>query len=165
MTDHSTTIEALEHRYMRAWIAQDTALLKKLTSRNFRMVIGSKPCVMLDGASWLEAAKYRFSCRTYQFGDIYVHDLGSTAVFATQLQADLQLGDYTSLGQFWVVDLWRKGRIRRAWRIVDRSISRVEGDLQLPDAVRALQLWGKKRMPKLTNEKRDVRPAKERPSI
>ena len=49
---------------------------KALTARNFRMVVGSKPSVLLDAKSWIEAATTRFSCTAYRYGDIYVRDLG-----------------------------------------------------------------------------------------
>ena len=72
MADLSPVIETMEHRWMRAWVSGDTAALKALTSRNFRMVMGSKPSAILDYKSWIEAAPKRFQCRSYRFGDIYV---------------------------------------------------------------------------------------------
>ena len=145
MTDLSAAIETLEHHYMRAWIREDVRLLKKLTSRRFRMVVGCKPCVILDAPSWLHAAKGSYSCGSYRFGDIYTHDVGSTAIFATQVEAEMRVGELAWSGQFWLSDVWQKGRLRRGWRIVDRSISRLDGSTDLGEAVHALQLWGRKR--------------------
>ncbi len=126
---------------MRAWIVRDTATLKALTARNFRMVIGSKPSVLLDGRSWLEGVEGRFACRSYRFGDLYVRDHGSKAVFATQLELDAIIDGQAWSGQMWVTDLWRKQPIRRRWQLVERLLSRPETDLLIPDAVRSLQLW------------------------
>src|SRR5215207_7375147 len=116
MADIMPIIETLENRWMRAWVAGDLRTLKALTSGKFRMVIGSKPCVILDSKSWLEAAATRYRCRSYRFGDIYARQLGSVAVFATQLdlQATIDGSDWS--GQLWVTDIWRKSRLRRGWR-------------------------------------------------
>lgn len=44
-------------------------------------------------------------------------------------------------GPLWVTDLWRKGRVRRRWRIVERVLSRVEDEARVPPAIRSMQLW------------------------
>ncbi len=126
---------------MRAWMGRDSRTLKALTSRNFRMVVGSKPCAILDAASWVEAATTRYLCSSYRFGDIYARDLGSVAVFATQidLQASMDGEDWS--GQVWVTDLWRKTKLRRKWRMIERVLSRPEEDPKVPAAIRSLQLW------------------------
>lgn len=85
MSDLASVIEALEHRWMRAWIAGDVRTLRLLTSPRFRMVFATKPCVILDAASWLKAAADRFHCDSYRFGDIYVSKCGSVAVFAQRV--------------------------------------------------------------------------------
>lgn len=141
MADLMTPIEILEHRWMRAWIAGDSRALKALTSPRFRLVVGSKPCVILDAPSWLRAAASRFVCSSYRFGDIYVHDLGSTAVFATHLAIEATIDDRDWSRQLWLTDVWRRSRVRRSWRIVERVLSSPEDDPKLPLAVRRLQLW------------------------
>ncbi len=141
MAEILSTIETLENRWMRAWAGGDMRTLKALTSRNFRMVIGSKPCVILDAKSWLEAAAARAACSSYRFGDLYARDHGPVAVFATQLtmQADIDGRDWS--GEFWVTDVWRKSRVRRKWRMVERVISRLDERPAISATVRALQLW------------------------
>ena len=126
---------------MRAWVARDVKALKGLTARNFRMVIGSRPAVMLDSKSWLEAAGSRFICSSYRFGDIYARELGSVAVFASQLDIEARVAGEDWSGQLWVTDLWRKGRVRRRWLLAERMLSRIEGSAEIPAAVRTLQLW------------------------
>ena len=126
---------------MRAWVARDPRALKALVSRNFRMVMGSKPCVILDARSWLDAATTRCLCTSYRFGDIYVHDLGSVAVFATQLNLEATLDGEAWPQELWVTDVWRRSRVRRRWRIVERVLSRPESSTQVPTAIRSLQLW------------------------
>ena len=141
MGDLSPVIETLEHRWMRAWVSDDARGLKQLTARNFRMVVGSKPSAILDYKSWVEAAANRFKCDSYRFGDIYVRDLGTFAVFATQLEIKASMDGQDWSGRYWVTDLWRRGRVRRSWRMVERVISRPEDKAEVPAAVRSLQLW------------------------
>src|SRR5688572_18050815 len=76
MADLLPIIETYEHRWMRAWLARDSKALKSLTARNFVMLIGSKPPVVLDAPSWLEAATTRYLCKSYRFSDVYVRNLG-----------------------------------------------------------------------------------------
>lgn len=141
MADIPTLIETLENRWMRAWIAGDLKTLKSLTSRNFRLVVGSKPSVLLDYKSWVDAAAERFPCRVYRFGEVYARDLGSVAIFATQLEIEASIDGHDWSGKMWVTDLWKKSGVRRSWRMVERVFSRPEEDKEVPVAVRSLQLW------------------------
>ena len=118
----------------------DARTLKILTSRNFRLVIGAKPPVLLDAKSWLEAASPRYLCNSYRFGHIYARQLGSVAIFATQLEMKASFDGDDWSGQLWITDLWRKGTVRRSWRMTDRLVSRLE-DSDRSQAVRSLQLW------------------------
>ena len=141
MADLLPVIETLENRWMRAWVGGDTRALKSLTSRNFRMVMGSKPSVILDSKSWLEAAATRYQCSSYRFGDIYVRDLGTVAIFATQLGIEATMDGHDWSGQLWVTDLWRKSRVRRKWTMIERVVSRPDENPDIPAAIRSLQLW------------------------
>jgi hypothetical protein len=141
MAELTPEIETMAIRYMRAWAQRDLKVLKSLTGRRFNLVIGSKPAVMLDCPSWLEAATKRFLCSGYRFGDIYVRDVGSVVIFASQLELKATLDGRDVSGNFWVTDLWRKGRIRRRWRLVERVLSRIEDDSETPKAIRSMQLW------------------------
>jgi hypothetical protein len=141
MAELTPEIETMEIRYMRAWAQGDLRVLKTLTGRRFNLVIGSKPAVMLDCPSWLEAATKRFLCSGYRFGDIYVRNIGSVVIFASQLELKATLDGRDISGNFWVTDLWRKGRIRRQWRLVERVLSRIEDDRETPKTIRSMQLW------------------------
>ncbi len=98
---------------MRAWIGRDARVLKALTARNFRMVIGSRPSVMLDYRSWIDAAATRYRCKSYRFGDLYARNLGSVAVFATQVDLEATIDGHDFSGQMWITDLWKKSPVRR----------------------------------------------------
>jgi hypothetical protein len=141
MADIHPVIETMEHRWMRAWVTTDIKTLKSLTSRNFRMVIGSKPAMILDFKSWIEAAGKRYRCERYRFGDIYARDAGGVAIFATQLEIEATLDGVDWSGQMWVTDVWRKSRVRRRWTMIERIVSRPDERADVPAAVRSLQLW------------------------
>jgi hypothetical protein len=55
------------------------------------------------------------------------------------MRAELDLQDWS--GQFWVTDLWTKSSVRRTWQMVERTLSRLEIQPEVPVAVKALQLW------------------------
>jgi hypothetical protein len=44
-------------------------------------------------------------------------------------------------GEYWVTDVWRKSRVRRQWRMVERILSRPEADKQVSAGIKSLQLW------------------------
>ncbi len=144
MADLTAQIETLENHYMRAWAQGDLPALKSLTGSGFHLLIGAKPAAMLDRASWLDAATRRFSCSSYRFGDIYVREVGGAVLFASQLDLKASLDGHDWSGRMWLTDLWRKGRLRRRWRLAERVMSRVEEDPKVPAAIKAMQLWGGK---------------------
>jgi len=141
MADLSAVLETLEHRWMRAWIARDARVLKSITASNFILLTSSRPPVILDRRSWLEAATGRYHCKSYRFGEIYVRGHGSTALFAAPLEIEATMDGHDWSGTFWVSDVWRKGRVRRGWKLVERIVSRAEEKADIPAAIRSLQLW------------------------
>ena len=141
MSEILPIIETMENRWMRAWVSRDTRELKALTSTNFRMVVGARQSVILDARSLLDAASTRFRCTAYRFGDMYARDLGAVAVFATQLDLEATIDGHDFSGQMWVTDLWRKTRIRRKWKMVERVLSQPHDDKRISASVRSLQLW------------------------
>ena len=141
MTDLTPVIETLENRLMRAWVQRDAKALKAVTARNFMLLMGATKPMILDARSWIEAATTRYLCSSYRFGDIYFRDLGGVAVFASQLDLQATLDDVDWSGSFWITDVWKKGRIRRGWRLAQRVVSLPDDDPEVPVGIRALQLW------------------------
>ena len=141
MTELTPVIETLENRFMRAWVQRDARALKAVTARNFMLLMGSTKPTILDARSWLEAATTRYLCSSYRFGDIYVRDLGGVAIFATQVELEATMDDVDWSGSFWITDVWRKGRIRRGWRLAQRVVSLPDDDPEIPAGIHALQLW------------------------
>lgn len=141
MADLLPIIETMEHRWMRAWINRDAKELKSLTARDFNLLMGSKPSVLLDRRSWLDAAAARWLCTSYRFGDLYVRGVGPVALFATQMEIKATMDGRDWSGRLWVTDLWRRGRVRRGWQLAERVLSRPDDDKEVPAAIRSLQLW------------------------
>jgi ketosteroid isomerase-like protein len=141
MADLTPIIETMEHRWMRAWVNRDAKAMNAITASDFIMLTGSKPPAILDRRSWLDAATTRYLCSSYRFGDIDVREHGSLVVFATQmdLKATMDREDWS--GSLWVTDVWRKGRVRRSWKLVQRVLSKTDDNPKLPAAIRSLQLW------------------------
>lgn len=141
MADLTPIIETMENRWMRAWVNRDSKALKALTARGFILLMGSKPPVILDAPSWMEAATTRWLCTSYRFGDIYVREVGGFALFASQVDLKAKMDGHDWSGKFWLTDLWRKGRVRRRWRLAHRTVSRIDDNPDVPAAIRTLQLW------------------------
>lgn len=141
MANFESTIEALEHQWMRAWIQRDRKTMKGLAGRDFIFLLGSDQAVILDRPSWLEAAGTRFLCDSYRFGSVYIRRHGSIAVFATAMTIEARVDGEPLSGTVWVVDLWKKTGVRRRWHLLERTLSRPDTDTKLPPAVRAMQLW------------------------
>ena len=141
MADLTPVIETMEHRWMRAWVGRDIKALKAITAKDFILLTGSKPPAILDRPSWLEAAAKRWDCSSYRFGDIYVREVGGLAVFAAPLELKATMDGRDWSGNIWVTDLWRKGRVRRGWKLAQRIVAKADDNAELPKAICALQLW------------------------
>jgi len=141
MADLTPVIETMENRWMRAWVNRDTKALRAITASDFILLTGSTPPAILDRRSWLEAAGDRYDCASYRFADIYVREFGTVALFTARmdLKATMDGGDWS--GPAWVTDLWRKGRVRRGWKLAQRIVSGADERPEVPKAIRALQLW------------------------
>lgn len=141
MADLTPVIETMEHRFMRSWVNQDVRAMKALTARDFVLLVGSKPPAMLDFRSWVEAAEKRWTCSSYRFGTIYVRDHGSMALFAAQTDLKARMDGHDWSDSVWITDLWRKGRVRRRWKLVERVISAPDQKPDLAAGIKSLQLW------------------------
>ncbi len=141
MDEFSSKIEALEHLWMRAWMQRDRNQMKTLAARDFIFLLGSEKPAILDRASWLEAATTRFRCNGYRFDEVYVRRHGQVAVFATRVGMEAQIGDHAWSGDSWLMDVWRRSKVTRKWRIVERTLSRPDTDANIPEAIRSMQLW------------------------
>ena len=133
-------IEALALSAMRAWVAGDAKAMKKLTHRDFMMLVGSTPPQLLDRPSFLVAMERGFACTRFTFREVIVRGHGKSAWFVTGAELELAFGSKVWSGGFLVTDLWRKGAIG-GWKLTERSLARLDGDDTIAAAISRLQLW------------------------
>jgi len=142
MAGPSESFETLEHRYFRAWLNRDERALKAMTSGALRFVFASNPPMLLDARSWLDAMAGRFRCDAYRFdGTPYVRQSGGTALFAVRLMLDAGIDGRDVGGDYWMVDVWRRSRLRRRWQLTERFLSKAMDDKIRPEDIGALQQW------------------------
>ena len=141
MADLTPVIETMENRWMRAWVGRDGKALKALTAREFILLTASRPPAILDRPSWIEAAAKRYRCASYGFGEVYVRDWGTVAMFTAPLELEATMDDRDWSGRMWVSDVWRRGRVRRGWKLAERVVSHTADDPQLRAGIKSLQLW------------------------
>ena len=77
----------------------------------------------------------------YRFGDIYVQDVGGLAVFAAPVDLKATMDGRDWSGTVFVTDIWRKGRVRRGWKLAQRILSTPDERPELAKAIKSLQLW------------------------
>jgi ketosteroid isomerase-like protein len=141
MANLTPVIETMEHRWMRAWVNDDMRALKAITAKSFILLTASKPPAILDRPSWLDAAAKRYLCSSYRFGDIYVQEVGGLAVFAAPVDLKATMDGRDWSGTLFVTDIWRKGRVRRGWKLAQRILSTPDERPELAKAIKSLQLW------------------------
>ena len=141
MANFESTIEALEHQWMRAWIQRDRKTMKALASRDFIFLLGSEKAAILDRSSWLEATGSRLTCDSYRLGTVYIRRHGTVATFASLVTLEAQIDGRDWSGSMWIVDLWKRKGIRQRWNLVERTMARPDSDADLAGAIRAMQLW------------------------
>lgn len=141
MDTFAARLETLEHQWMRAWMRGDRKLMKDVAARDFVFLLGGAKATILDRVSWLEAATTCLRLHSYRFGDIYVRRHGNVGIFTCQLEMEASLGDHEWKGQTWVCDPWRKSWLRNNWKLVERVVSRPDGDDALGSELTKLQLW------------------------
>lgn len=141
MAMNEAEIEALALGVMRAWVAGDVKVMKKLTKRDFLMLIGTTPPQLLDRPSFLAAMERGFTCRRFAFREVIARKHGDAAWFVAGAELDLALGGRAWTGQFLVSGLWRKSTWSSKLLLADLSLARLDPDQELAVAVSKLQLW------------------------
>jgi hypothetical protein len=63
------------------------------------------------------------------------------AVFAARMSIEARIGLQRIEGDVWITDLWQRGRVRRKWKLVERTMSRPDENKELPALIREMQLW------------------------
>ncbi len=141
MGDIVAEIETLEHRFMRAWMRRELGEIRRLASRDFMMIAAAEPPQLLDRPSFVEAVAGPLSCDGFRFHEVCVRKHGRFAWFTCRADLELRIGGRDWSGKFWISDLWKKGRIKRNWNIIERSLARTDKNEAISGAIRELQLW------------------------
>ena len=141
MNEFASRIEALEHRWMRAWTAGDRGEMKTLASRDFVTMFGSQMPTILDRTSWLAATETRLRCANYRFGSVYVRRHGKSAFFAAPMDLELTIDREPVMRKALVTSIWQRTAVRRRWHLVERVIGGLIDSDELPGAIRSMQLW------------------------
>lgn len=134
-------IEALALGAMRAWVARDVKAMKKLTGKDFLMLVGSTPPQLLDRPSFLAAMERGFTCNRFAFREVIARKHRDAAWFVAGAELDLMLGGREWTGAFLVSALFRKSAWSNKLLLADLSLARQDPDKGLAGAVGKLQLW------------------------
>lgn len=141
MDDFGSKIEALEHRWMRAWIARNRADMKALSSRDLIILFGSDMPAILDRPSWLDAAETRLRCKNYRFGSVYVRKQGKVSIFAAPVELEATVDGKAAMSKSFLTSLWKRSAVRRQWQMIECVISSQTKNADLPRAISSMQLW------------------------
>ena len=141
MNNFASKIEALEHRWMRAWIASNRTDMKILSSRDLIILFGADTPALLDRPSWLDAAETRLRCKSYHFGNVYVRKQGKIAIFAAPVDLEATIDGNAVLSKSFLSSMWMRSPLRRKWQLTERIVTSRNDDAHLPEAVRSMQHW------------------------
>lgn len=141
MAQLAPEIEALALGMLRAWVARDAKAMKKLTARDFMMMVGTLPPQLLDRPSFLAAMERGFGCKKFAVHEVFVRKHGKSAWFVAGAELDLRLGAQAWTAPFLVTGLWRRGRVIRSWNLAEMSLARLDESTGFAAAVSKLQLW------------------------
>jgi len=125
---------------MQSWMHSEAGDIRKLTARDFMMVIGSNPPELLDRPSFVEAIKSDFSCIGFRLGESVVRRHGRAAWFTSGAELELKVGSREWSGRFLITGLWRKHRIG-GWKLVERTLCSLDADDRLAASIRRMQMW------------------------
>lgn len=141
MSDFAAEIETLEHRFQRAWMRGDKRDLKALLTRDFIFSVGAARAQILDRPSFLEACERDFTCSGFRIREVGARKHGKVAWFGAAIDLEMRLRGDKWEGAFWLADLWRKNTFGKGWKLIERSLSRIEASETVPQHIRSLQLW------------------------
>jgi ketosteroid isomerase-like protein len=118
-------ITALQEAWMRAWIANDRAVLERTLAPEFALVVSARPEARVDRAAWLRTAGGDYTCESFRYDAMQVRDFGDViAVSSLATQRATAFGEDRS-GTFFLTDIWRPG-VDGAWQVIARYSSHAE---------------------------------------
>jgi len=112
----STQVQALERRWMQAWVENDLQVCASILADDF--VLTSARGVLMPKASWLANAGSVFKCTSFEWLELIVRPFGDVAVVHGRSIQSALVGDQDWSGEFLVTDVW--ARRDASWQVVAR---------------------------------------------
>jgi len=112
----TTQIQALERRWMQAWVEGDLDTCAAVLADDF--VLTSARGVLMPKATWLANAGTVFRCTSFEWLELIVRPFGDVAVVHGRSRQSASVGDQDWSGEFLVTDVW--ARRADVWQVVAR---------------------------------------------
>ncbi|MEE4539636.1 MAG: hypothetical protein V2J51_14235 [Erythrobacter sp.] len=141
MSDICAEMEVLENRLMRGWMGRNVREIKALVATDCLFMFGTRPPTLLDRPSFVAAIDRGFVCEAFRFGAVTARQHRHAAWFTGDIELEMRLSRREWRGRFLLTDLWTKSRLKRRWKLAERSLAPLDGDEDLSAAIHALQLW------------------------
>lgn len=141
MAELEPEFEVLETRILRAWMNRDLREIKALISGDCLFMFGTTPPALLDRASLIAGIQGDLVLDGFRFHEMTARRYGRGVWFTAHVELELKVKGQDWTGAFLLTDLWRKGTVRRKWKLAERSLAPLRGDGSMFHAIRALQLW------------------------
>ena len=141
MADIEPVIEVLENRVMRAWMNRDVSELRSLISSDCIFMFGTTPPILLDRPSFVVGVEERLACTGFRFHEVTARKYGASVWFSAHVELELQVAGKEWNAPFLITDLWRRGTVRRQWKLAERSLAPVKEDKAMFNTIRSMQLW------------------------
>lgn len=111
-----TEIPLLEHAWMDAWVAQDSATCERILADDF--ILTSARGSLMSKSEWLAGARGPFVCSSFTWEQIQVRPFGDVAIVHGRSRQDATVSGQDWSGVFLITDVW----VKRAgqWQVVSR---------------------------------------------
>jgi len=114
--DDSTEIQALERRWMQAWVESDLDTCATVLADDF--LLTSARGVLMPKDAWLANAGSVFKCTEFEWLELMVRPFGDVAVVHGRSRQKASVGEQDWSGLFLLTDVWARRGDR--WQVVAR---------------------------------------------
>ncbi|HEY9024927.1 MAG TPA: nuclear transport factor 2 family protein [Burkholderiaceae bacterium] len=111
-----TEIQALERRWMQAWVERDLTTCAALLADDF--ILTSARGVLMPKQAWLDNAAGPFRCTAFEWLEIIVRPFDDMAVVHGRSRQQASVGEQDWSGLFLLTDVW--ARRADGWKVVAR---------------------------------------------
>ena len=109
-------IQALERRWMQAWVERDIATCSAILADDF--ILTSARGVLMPKDDWLAKAGGAFRCASFEWLEIIVRPFDDMAIVHGRARQQASVGDQDWSGTFLLTDVWARRDDR--WQVVAR---------------------------------------------